>query len=576
MSVTIGCDPRKRMVWCSCPFAANDLLRSLEGRHWNESRKRWEWEVYSQAAQAEVMARLQRLFPAALVKTETEGEIDNRPLSERIRGVEVDCPSRRAPYEHQIDVVRASRVAQFFILADPMGYGKTQAAIEAACAAMRAGEVERVLVLCPTQLRETWRREIAAVAWEGDPQDVAVVETDPPKPPGNKRRRGPRGAEYRRNVIARRATWTICHYPVVHLHAEELGNLVEGQFLIVDESQKLKNPRAKVSKAVQRWKPSRGIFMTGTPVENSPLDLWMPMHFCDPSVGSFWGFRDRYTVMREIRAPNGHKVQVVVGTRRLDELQERFARVGLRRTGVLHLPPIVERDLWVTLEGEQEKVYQEMKEKLRAELGDKDSEYFVVEAASVLSQMLRLSQIADGYLAEGSRVIWANPNSKLEALDDLVEEVMANGEKIVVWSRFVPVTRMVAQRYGTDHKTGWISGEVPQRERDRVIAEFCEGDVELLSVQLQTGAWGLNLQQSCHQEAFIDLWWNPAVNAQARARLHRIGQSESVICTRLLAAGTIDEFVLGKLTSKQAVADSLVGTGGEIRLTKQEVLDLLS
>ncbi len=561
-------------LWLRCPYSRRGDAKRVGGYSWDAEEKVWWWSLRD-GLEAEIERQLLALFPDAVLERLVEEKSIELPPP-LIDGLEpADYVWRREPYDHQRVTVAATRERARLLVFDEMGLGKTQGAIDAACQAMEAGDVERCIVICPTSLRQTWVREIGLCAMV-DPEDVAVVRHNPSKASGH-RIPGMSDRDYRLHQIDRRARWTVVHYPVVRLHVAELADLVVGQFLVCDEAQKVKTPSAQVTRAVLSFEPARAIFQTGTPIETSPADVWTSAHFCAPElVGTYNTFRRRY--VRELDIPvevvskrTGHKftktVTKAIGARNLDELRGLLAAIGLRRrkADVLDLPPKVRQERHCEMSPKQRKAYVEMVGELRVWLETTAAQRELlggdmkVEASNMGVRILRLCQISDGYLSPEPNIVQWLPNpGKLAALDDIVEEVVGDGRKLTIWSRFVAPVREIERRYA-HHGSVRISGEILYDQRVEAERRFTEDDdCRVFVGQFHTAALGLNLQAaSC--AVLYDLWWNPAVNEQAVDRAHRIGQELPLDVVTLISEGTVDEQILAKLAERRQWAAAVTG-----------------
>jgi hypothetical protein len=330
-----------------------------------------------------------------------------------------------------------------------------------------------------------------------------------------------------------------------------------------------KNPRAKRTKAVFGFKPARAIIQTGTPVVNTPSDAYCMATFCEPGLlgKSIFDFRDRFVVIKQIRA-GGRAFDKEVGYKDIAEASRRLLSVGLRKLkrDCLDLPPKVRTRRYCEMSAAQYEAYAAMLglvgDQLR-QLQDEHPGHLPMPA--VLSQLVRLQQVADGFYPDPDhpeRDIWIPDACKFEAADELLEEAIENGRKVVVWTRFVALARKVAERY-SKHGAEYLAGEVPTDTRNAHIAAFTHDRThKVLVLTMGVGGLGLNLQ-AADCEIFIDRWWSPALNFQCEDRCHRSGQRNEVDVHILLAEGTIDEHVNNILKRKEKIADSMTGDAAD-------------
>ncbi|HEX5446806.1 MAG TPA: DEAD/DEAH box helicase [Pirellulales bacterium] len=431
------------------------------------------------------------------------------------------------PFHYQLEGVAFLYPRYAAILADEMGLGKTMQAITAIRLLVHAGELRRVLLVCPKPLVTNWQREFQL--WSPE-LPLTVVEGDPAK---------------------RRWQWQladapikIANYELLHRDRELLtAPGMHFDLVVLDESQRIKNRSSSTSQIVRAIPRSRNWALTGTPVENSPEDL----------VGIF-----------EFLSPGYLTPQMK--PRRMGKLAGDYV---LRRTKdrvLTELPPKMFRDADVSLTSEQRETYR---------LAEDDGVLRLTnmgEAATiqhVFELVLRLKQICNFDPATGA-------SSKLERLEADLEEIAASGQKALVFSQWVTTLDELGRRLRRFCPLAYHGG-VPSRRRDDVIREFKEGrDRPLLLISYGAGSVGLNLQFAGYVFLF-DRWWNPAVEDQAINRVHRIGAAGPVTVTRFLALGTIEERINQILEEKREIFDTIFSDTEPHKhagLTRQEIFGL--
>ena len=391
-------------------------------------------------------------------------------------------------------------------------------------------------------------------------------------------------------------TWVMFNYEQL-MRSDRFPFLCEGALLIADEAHRLKNEKAKQSEAFIAALPGakRVVLMTGTPVVNKAEDLYNLVDMVSPGRlgASRWAFQDRHAVVKteKVRFKGGkgkeRDVRRVVGYKDLDEVTARIAPVMLRRTKdeCLDLPPKIPAERAVEMAGEQDRAYAELVEQLQTDLELSNGEAIEVRVKSAATLLLRLQQVADGFIGDGARAVHFAQQAKQDALDELVEDLVHDaGKKLVVWTRFLPPIGFIKKRFA-DLNPVVIYGDVPQDDRHELARRFQEDDsVRLFIGQIQTAGVGLNLY-AASDEVFLSRWWSPMPNLQAEDRLHRIGQKNPVSVTRLVALPgpktrkalddkskgsgepkrkpkAIDQIVGDVLDRKQTLADTLTGDMG--------------
>jgi SNF2 family DNA or RNA helicase len=465
-----------------------------------------------------------------------------------------DLVATLRPYQKEgLDfLVWTSSLGLGAVLADDMGLGKTVQAL-AWLEHLRTTEPGGgpTLVVCPASVAHNWAREAARFT----PKLRVLVLAS-----GRERRVQLQRVTEFDLVVTNYALLRrdIAHWREVDLRAA-----------VLDEAQNIKNPDAAVARAARELRARHRIALTGTPLENRALDLWSILAFVNPGLlGPRARFVDRYD-----------KPDAPPHVRRL--LAARLRPVLLRR-----LKEQVERDLPARIE-----------ERLDCELTPGQRKLYLAELARsrqlldalvekredvaksrviILSVLTRLRQICchpalvGGELAAGS--------GKLDALFELLEPLLAEGQKVLVFSQFVRALDLIADRMKAANLPFHVlTGATPTREREKVVAAFSEAPEPcVFLVSLKAGGTGLNLTAASHVVLF-DPWWNPAVEAQAIDRTHRIGQTRAVVAYRLYAEGTVEERIAELQQRKAALARDVLGEDGFARtLTREDLSYLLS
>lgn len=418
------------------------------------------------------------------------------------------------------------------ILADEMGLGKTVEAIAflTALFATESAEQLRVLVVAPAGLVENWRRELARFA-----SDLPVLVHH-----GQKRSSAALAAFPRGVVITSYAT----------LRIDNADFLAAGTWhtIIADEAQQVKNRRSRNSRALRDIPAGTRFVLTGTPVENSIEDLRTLFDFILP------GF---------MPAPNGSGTALSSAERRerdRDIVRSLAAPYILRRTKSLvapELPPRIEQKVWCRFSDAQAKLYDAWQERSRREIfelemsGANDGKL----RFAAFSQLLRLRQICteprllDPDFSEGD-------SAKLRAFRELLDEAIAGGHRVLVFSQFVSVLTFLKAALKDDGIAfAYIDGNT--KNRAEVCARFNEDtSVPVCLISLKAGGVGLNLT-GADTVVHFDPWWNPAAEAQATDRAHRIGQTRAVTSIKLVVADSVEERVLELQEEKRALLASV-------------------
>ncbi|WP_417562549.1 SNF2-related protein [Microbacterium sp.] len=411
------------------------------------------------------------------------------------------------------------------ILADDMGLGKTLQMLAFIAHARQAGERRPVLVIAPTSVLSTWRDEASRFTPD---LRVAVVDST------RARRRDPLPVET--DVI-------VTSYTLLRLDEAEFTG-TEWAAVVLDEAQFAKNPATKIHRAIARLRADVTFAITGTPMENTLSELWALLSLTSPGLfPSARRFRQDYIGPIEQGKVPENQEGAPYRAARLERLRRRVRPLMLRRTKeavAADLPAKQEQILPVELTPAHRAVYdtvlQRERQKVLGLLEDLDRNRFIVFRSLTLLRMLALSpSLID---PADARI----PAAKLDVLVDQVSELAAEGHRVLVFSQFTSFLQQAGDRLdAADLTYEYLDGST--RRRDEVITSFRQGDAAAFLISLKAGGFGLTLTEADYV-FLLDPWWNPAAEAQAVDRTHRIGQTRSVFVYRLIATGTIEEKVL--------------------------------
>ncbi len=431
------------------------------------------------------------------------------------------------PFPYQLEGIAFLYPRFSAILADEMGLGKTMQAISTIRLLLCAGELQRVLLVCPKPLVSNWRREFALWAPE---IPVAVIEGDQAR----------RQWQWRDLQVAVR----IANYELL-IRDRDLVNDPQSHFdlMVLDEAQRIKNRSSTTSQVVRQVPRTRSWAMTGTPVENSPDDL----------VGIF------DFLSRGYLSP-GMKPRAMARA---------TSDYILRRTKdmvLTDMPPKLFRDADLELTPEQAETYRAAEDQGVLQLEGMGT---AITIQHVFELVLRLKQICNFDPVTGA-------SSKLERMEADMEEVAASGQKAIVFSQWVQSLARLRERLGR-FGTLEYHGQIPAREREQVIDRF-KNDPSKHAILMSYGAGsvGLNLQ-FCRYVFLFDRWWNPAIEDQAINRAHRIGVAGSVTVTRMLTLGTIEERIHQILEEKRELFDTIFSENklpSSVGLSQDEIFGL--
>jgi len=341
-------------------------------------------------------------------------------------------------------------------------------------------------------------------------------------------------------------------------------------YAILDEAQAIKNAESLTAKAARLLRADHRLVLTGTPIENHLSELGSLFEFLNP------GMLGRSSRFRELAGSS--PVETAQAEAAIADLARALGPFILRRTKAQvlpELPPKTEQTLLVTLGKKQRELYDELRDHYRARLTHKIEEVGLGRSKMhVLEALLRLRQAAcHPALLDAERADEAS--AKLEAFSEQVAEVLDEGHKALVFSQFTSFLALVRRRLDRD---GVVYEYLDGKTRDRAARiERFQGDpaCRLFLISLKAGGTGLNLTAADYV-FLLDPWWNPAVEAQAVDRVHRIGQERPVIAYRLIARDTVEEKILELQKTKRDLAEAVLNaSGGALRKLSAEDLDLL-
>ncbi len=429
-------------------------------------------------------------------------------------------------------------------LADDMGLGKTLQALALLLTRAKGGPC---LVVAPTSVCANWAAEARRFAPSLNPVVFG---------PGD-----------REKTLAALGPFdlVLASYGLLLQEGERLAG-VAWEVVVLDEAQAIKNVAAKRSQAAMELKAGFKIITTGTPVENHLGELWNLFRFVNPGLlGSREGFQKRFASPIE----NGDRNAQA----RLKRLISPFLLRRTKSQVLDDLPPRTEILHRVELGPEEAALYEALRgralERLAAYEGPPLAKRF-----QVLAELMRLRRACCH-----PRLVLPEaplPSAKLEAFGELLDELLANRHKALVFSQFVDhlsIVREYVERRGVAYQ--YLDGSTPARDRQRRVDAFQAGEGELFLISLKAGGLGLNLTAADYV-VHLDPWWNPAVEDQASDRAHRIGQTRPVTIYRLVARGTVEDKIVELHHKKRELADSLLeDADGGGRLSAEDLLAIL-
>ena len=441
------------------------------------------------------------------------------------------------------------------ILADDMGLGKTLQTL-AWLAWLRersAKSPKPALVICPASVLHNWRREA-----ERFTPDLKVLVLESGSARHNLRKQIP---QY--DLI-------VTNYSLLRRDLAALQKFSFGA-AILDEAQFIKNPAAQVTQSVKQLKATQRLALTGTPLENRLLDLWSITDFIQPGyLGNQEQFQQAYEPRPEGGAEEAATAQRIARRRLSAKLRPLMLR-RLKRQVAKDLPDRIEERRDCVLGEEQRKLYLAELRRSREQVMQTVAEKGLHKSKiHVLAALTRLRQICCHPRLVGND----SDSGKTETLFELLEPLLAEGQKVLLFSQFVQMLKLLetecAQRQMPTHV---LTGET--KDRQTVVQAFqSDPNASVFLLSLRAAGTGLNLTTASYVVLY-DPWWNPAVEAQAIDRSHRIGQTRTVNAYRLIAPGTVEEKIWELQQRKAQTIADVLGEEGFARALSQTDLEYL-
>lgn len=534
-----------------CAYEDRELAKHIPGYRWDKTEKAWSYPV-----RPEVIADIRRLFPHTRFEPEVIAAVERiarreqaaRELKDQAVALDVDMPIKVKPFEHQKKAFAIGITLPHFAALMEMGTGKTLTAIAIAGHRLKYDGLRRVLVVAPLSVVPVWPREFAEYA--AFPVDCRALKGTSTEKAATLAAFPPPGDALQVAVINYESTWRI--EAALKRWLQEAGR--GGAMIIADESQRIKTPGAAQSKAMHRLGQIAAyrLILTGTPVTQAPTDFFSQYKFLDPAIfgTSFTAFRARYCVM------GGFENRQIVSYKNMHELVQKAHSIAFRVTKAeaLDLPEETIQPRFVELDPRTMRLYNELKREAIAEL-----EKGVVTAQNVLTKLLRLSQVTGGFVTDVDGQVQQVGGEKMRAFEETLDDLLDAGKKVVVFARFIPEIRAICkalEKRGLQYR--YITGEVSQTERGEAVQAFqTMPEVRVIVCQIQTAGLGITLT-AADTAIFYSMDFSLANYEQAKARIHRVGQRNTVTHIHLIAAGTVDEKIFEALREKKNIAELVV------------------
>ena len=439
------------------------------------------------------------------------------------------------------------------ILADDMGLGKT---LQALAAIQKAKEVDGpapTLVICPTTVVFNWESEIQKFAPTLSCLKLAGVD--------------------RKNFFKEIPNYdvVITSYALVRRDIDKLQKY-NFRYVILDESQNIKNALSQTAQAVKKLNADHKLALSGTPIENKLEELWSVFDFLMPGfLMSISEFNFRY--VNPIMERGDKTVE-----KRLKLQIYPFILRRMKRDVAKDLPDKVENIAYCELTDEQKDFYLQVLDSTKEELFKSIEENGLEKSRlSIFSALLRLRQICcHPRLYDKENVKHVMSSGKFEKLKVMLEEIISEGHRVLLFSQFVNMLDIVKgwlEREGIDYE--YLTGKT--KDRQAAVERFNNSNIPIFLISLKAGGTGLNLTGADYVIHY-DPWWNPAVEDQATDRAYRIGQTKKVFVYRLITKNTVEEKIQKLKTVKRNLVDSVITVDRNIvkSLTMDDIREIFS
>lgn len=472
-------------------------------------------------------------------------EIEDYPLPSGLQGTL--RPYQKAGY----DWLRFLNQYHFGgCLADDMGLGKTLQTLALLQSQYENGLQEATLIVMPTSLLYNWQLEIQKFT----PFLRVLVYT---------------GTYREKNVdLFNQYDIILTSYGIVRIDVDLLQHY-RFHYIILDESQAIKNPGSNIARALSMLQSRYRLILSGTPLENSTMDLWSQMNFVNPGLlGTQAFFRNEFLIPIEKKGDEKK-------TQRLFSIIKPFMLRRHKSQVATELPEKVESVQYCEMSEEQEKAYEEAKSYYRNMiLQHIEDEGMARSQMVVLQGLTRLRQLANHPKMVNPE--YESDSGKLEEVLAKIETVVGEKHKILIFSQFVKHLDIIRTELDRQHiRYAYLDGNTADRQAQ--VELFQQNDrIPVFLISLKAGGLGLNLTAADYV-FILDPWWNPAIEAQAVDRAHRIGQDKTVFTYKFISKNTVEEKILALQQSKQRLASELITTEDTFvkSLSKEDVISLL-
>lgn len=526
-----------------------NAIREIDGRVFNKTKRHWEVPL------ARVVECVDALEPhgfiiATDVRAAYTAEKQKRDDVAHLKEFGGDYTGALPLYDFQRTGAAFLRSLEGALLADVPGLGKTLQT-----AAAFENLKDPVLIFVPASLKFNWHDELKK--WL--PKDKVLVIH------GNKQER----TELWFHAKKRRAKWVIANYELLLHDFDLIPQDMPWGAIVCDEADRIANPFAQTTKALKKLPALKRVALSGTPISNTPEDLWSITDWLYPRyLGTYKQFREHYLEIH----PQWNRV---IGHKNLEHLRGKMEVIMLRRKKedvLKDFPAKTVEHVHFELSKDERQIYDAVRKLILADirkLTDMDTR----SLALVPVKMLRLKQATDHTaLIDAAAEV---PSSKLTTLKELLAPIVASGEKAIVFTQFAEMSKLLELNLREINPLV-IRGEVDAKERKNIADRFQTDPQVKILIMTEAGAYGLNLQAATYVFHY-DSPWSVAKIEQREGRAHRVGQEKPVTVYHLVARHTIDEYILKVLKGKQGMSDQVLGDAlpDTVQMTLGDIEEIL-
>lgn len=362
----------------------------------------------------------------------------------------------------------------------------------------------------------------------------------------------------------------ISTYGTVRVDVDLLKNYTFN-YIILDESQSIKNSQSQSARAVKQLRGSQKLVLTGTPIENSVSELWSQLAFINPGlVGNLQSFTERFVTPIE-------RNKDVLKMQQLKAIIKPFVLRRTKAQVAKELPPKIEQVVYSNMTEQQAEAYETVKSYYRNEIIKSIKEIGLNRSQfTILQGLTKLRQIANHPVL--TNPLYEGQSGKFDELIARAETAKQEGHKVLIFSQFVKQLDIYKTHFDAKQwKYCYLDGSMTNEQRQAAVTNFQSGDINYFLISLKAGGVGLNLTEADYV-FIIDPWWNPAVEQQAIDRSHRIGQTKTVFTYKFITKDTVEEKILALQQRKKELANNIITTEESFikNIDVDEIIELLS